>query len=215
MIDALFAKVNAVDWADLAAVSDTSDKLLTSLDAQRDLLHGLTQRALADDALLRLCEHYDILDKIVLHDDPTGWRLRLHIFLPGYFDRPHNHRWTYSSRILIGSYTHNLYGTDDQVGDDIDPAALAVRMVRTERPGDSYTLHHSMIHSVVAKPYTVSLVVRGPAVKDRFFVTDRSTGEAWWQYGAASENPADTARKQMTVLQACKSVERLTEWIFE
>ncbi|MGH3801323.1 MAG: hypothetical protein ACRDTD_14535, partial [Pseudonocardiaceae bacterium] len=39
--------------------------------------------------------------------------------------------------------------------------------VRTESTGDFYTLHHTMIHSVTTQPYTTSLIVRGPEVKDR------------------------------------------------
>jgi hypothetical protein len=68
-----------------------------------------------------------------------------------------------------------------------------------------------MIHSVVARPYTVTLIVRGPAVKDRFLVTDRHTGRAWWQYGAAREDPAEAARKRMSADQAQACRRRLTE----
>ena len=193
----------AIDWNDLTAVSAASDKLLTALDSDRTRLRELAEQALGNSQLLHLCEHYDILDKIVLHDDPSGWRPRLHVFPPGYFDRPHNHRWTYSSRILHGSYTHTLYGTDDQVGNgNIDVAALQPRMVRTESTGDFYTLHHTMIHSVTARPYTTSLIVRSPAIKDRFLVTDRTTGQAWWQHGAATESPDEAARKRMNVAHA-------------
>jgi len=68
----------------------------------RALLGRLANHITENPALAGLCEHYDILDKLVLHDDPSGWRLRLHVFLDGYFDRLHNHRWTYASRILPG-----------------------------------------------------------------------------------------------------------------
>jgi hypothetical protein len=68
-----------------------------------------------------------------------------------------------------------------------------------------------MIHSVVAEPYTTSLVVRGPSVKDRFLVTDRRTGHAWWQYGATTEDPAESARKRMTADQARLCLQLLTE----
>jgi predicted metal-dependent enzyme (double-stranded beta helix superfamily) len=209
----LFADVASVDWNNLATVTAASDKLLTALDVHRDALRELTEHAVGNPELLPLCEHYDILNKIVLHDDPTGWRLRLHIFLPGYFDRPHNHRWTYSSRILHGSYTHTLYGTDDQLcaSDDIDVTELQPCMVRTESAGDFYTLHHAMIHSVIAEPYTTSLIVRGPAVKDRFLVTDRVTGQAWWQYGAAMESPDTAVRKQMNTSQANACLQELTK----
>jgi hypothetical protein len=119
---------------------------------------------------------------------------------------------TYSSRILHGSYTHTLYGTDDQLGTDhIDVATLRPRMVRTESTGDFYTLHHTMIHSVTAQPYTTSLIVRSPAVKDRFLVTDRITGQAWWQHGAATESPDETARKRMNVAHANTCLRQLTE----
>ncbi len=211
-IPALVADVAAIDWNDLAAVATASDKLLTALDFDRVMLRELAKRVLDNPELLHLCEHYDILDKIVLHDDPSGWRLRLHVFLPGYFDRPHNHRWTYSSRILRGSYTHTRYGTGDQLGtDDIDVAALQPRMVRTESTGGFYTLHHTMIHSVTAQPYTTSLIVRGPAVKDRFLVTDRMTGQAWWQHGAATESPDEAARKRMTIAHAKGCLRKLAE----
>ena len=38
-----------------------------------------------------------------------------------------------------------------------------------------------LVHAVVAEPYTIdTLLVRGPAVKDRFLVMGRHTGETWW-----------------------------------
>lgn len=194
----LLALLTGLDWGDLHAVTAASTTVLDRLAADRPLLGELTSAVIDDPRLAGLCEHYDILDKLVLHDDPAGWRLRLHVFLGGYFDRPHNHRWTYTSRILTGSYTHTLYGSDHDFTDEVDVAALTPRLVRVEEPGDTYTLHHSMIHSVTAHGETVTLIVRGPAVKDRFVVTDRVTGKAWWQYGAASETAAATAAKRMT-----------------
>jgi hypothetical protein len=127
---------------------------------------------------------YDFLDKLVLWDDPTGFRVRLRVFLPGYFDRPRNHRWSYASRVLMGQYRHILFG-DVDLDEHVDPAALTPVMVCWEQAGSSYVLHDSMVHAVVAEAYTVSLVIRGPAVKDRFLVMDRvpvraggSTGQA-------------------------------------
>jgi hypothetical protein len=205
-------QISDLDWADLASVASATDKLLTALDSDRALIRAYAESALSNPELRPLWEHYDILDKIVLPDDPSGWRLRLHCFLPGYFDRPHNHRWTYGSRILYGSYTHTLYGDDDQIGaGGMNVAALVPRLIRRESAGDFYTLRHTMIHSVVAEPHTTSLVLRGPAVKDRFIVTDRVTGEAWWQYGAATEKPDDAARKRMTIDQAEGCLARLAE----
>ena len=194
----VFAPLTGLDWNDLAAVTAASTEVLDQLAADRPILGELTAAVVDSPDLARLCEHYDILDKIVLHDDPAGWRLRLHVFLDGYFDRLHNHRWTYTSHILSGSYTHVLYGADHDFTDEVDVAALAPRMVRIEEPGDAYTLHHSMIHSVTAHGETVTLIVRGPAVKERFVVTDRATGKAWWQHGAATESREAAAAKRMT-----------------
>jgi hypothetical protein len=55
-----------------------------------------------------------------------------------------------------------------------------------------------MIHAATAQPHTVSLIVRGPAVKKRFMVCDRSTGQAWWQYGATNECESEALTKRMT-----------------
>jgi hypothetical protein len=54
-----------------------------------------------------------------------------------------------------------------------------------------------MVHAVTAEPYTVSLVLRGPSVKDRFLVMDRATGTSWWQYGAADEGAEAAQAKRM------------------
>lgn len=120
----LFTPLSTLDWNDLAAVNAASTRLLDQLTSTPAILADLVERIPDDAHLSRLCEHYDILDKLVLHDDPAGWRLRLHVFLDGYFDRPHNHRWTYTSRILTGSYTHILYGTDHDFTDQVDVSAL-------------------------------------------------------------------------------------------
>ncbi|MGH3903769.1 MAG: hypothetical protein ACRDTE_06215 [Pseudonocardiaceae bacterium] len=205
----LLTSLTGLDWNDLAAVDAAAAGLLDRLDSDRALLGQLATQIAASPTLVGLCEHYDILDKLVLHDDISGWRLRLHVFLDGYFDRPHNHRWTYTSRILCGSYAHTLYGIDHDLTDEINVAALTPRQIRMEGPGDTYTLHHSMIHSVAAHRETVTLIVRGPAVKDQFVVTDRVTGKAWWQYGAASEPPETATAKRMTIDQIRERIEVL------
>ncbi|MEU0649189.1 hypothetical protein ACIBMX_46700 [Streptomyces phaeochromogenes] len=198
MIAELTKPLHNLNWEDTPAVEAQTGKVLSALADDKDLLRRLAHRVPQDEHLSGLSEHYDILDKLVLHDDPAGWRLRLHVFLPGYYDRPHNHRWTYSSRILRGSYQHTLYGLDDILDDTMDVASLQPYMVRTETVGDSYTLHHRMIHAAVAEPHTVTLIVRSPALKDRFLVSDRETGKAWWQYGAAMEPQAEAEKKRMS-----------------
>ncbi|MQY26105.1 hypothetical protein [Nocardia aurantia] len=211
-MDSVVEPLRTLDWDNLDAVEHVTRTALDELALDPDIV----RRRLADlpdrPELMKLCEHYDILDKIVLHDDPTaGFRVRLHIFLPGYFDRPHNHRWSYASRILRGHYRHYLFG-NAELDELVDPTNLRVLLAREEPVGTSYALHHSMVHAVVAEPFTASLVIRGPAVKDRFLVMDRHTGEAWWQYGAKEESAEEAARKRMSRARFAEVMGWMEEW---
>jgi hypothetical protein len=211
MMETIIEPLRSLDWEDADAVESAAVKALAVLTSHRRALRDILLELPERPGLLGLCEHYDILDKIVLHDDPSGVRVRLHVFLPGYFDRPHNHRWSYASTILRGQYRHYLFG-DAELDDGVDPASLKALMVRDEQIGNTYALHHTMVHAVVAAPYTVSLVIRGPAVKDRFLVMDRKTGESWWQYGANQEPADDAEQKRMSVERLTELTDRLREW---
>jgi hypothetical protein len=199
------------DWNDTSRVQAAACEALHALAGNPAVIQAALDSIPGTPALLALCEHYDILDKLVLHDDPAGFRVRLHVFLPGYFDRPHNHRWPYASTILRGSYRHLLFGGASP-DEHTDPATLEAIMVREETAGSTYALHHSVVHAVVAEPYTVSLVIRGPAVTDRFLVMDRKTGESWWQHGAATETPEESAGKRMTADRFSQIRGLLSEW---
>ncbi|ABD10282.1 hypothetical protein ThrDRAFT_01705 [Frankia casuarinae] len=203
--------LRGLDWNDIDAVEHATRKALTQFADDPDLIRVALLELPNRPELLALCEHYDILDKIVLYQDDAGIRVRLHVFLPGYFDRPHNHRWSYASRIVRGEYRHYLFG-DLDVDAEPEPGSLTALQVRQEQIGDTYALHHSMVHAVVAEPYTVSLVIRGPAVKERFLVMDRGTGERWWQYGAEQETAGDAARKRMTRERLDELTGLLREW---
>lgn len=211
-LDAAAAQVCGIDWKNIDVVERAAFELFEELTADPSMVRARLDEIPNRPELLILCEHYDILDKIVLFDDEeSGVRVRLHVFLPGYFDRPHNHRWSYASRILRGQYRHYLFG-DAELNDQTDPTKLEVLQVREEPVGVAYALHHTMVHAVVAEPFTVSLVVRGPAVKDRFLVGDRRTGEAWWQYGAAQESAQAALQKQMTSTRFQEVTAQLGEW---
>jgi len=203
--------LRGLNWNDIDSVEHATRKAFTQLTDDPDLIRAALLELPDRPELLALCEHYDILDKIVLYQDDAGIRVRLHVFLPGYFDRPHNHRWSYASRIVRGEYRHYLFG-DLDVDAEPEPGSMAALQVRQEQTGDTYALHHSMVHAVVAEPYTVSLVIRGPAVKERFLVMDRGTGERWWQYGAEQETAGDAARKRMTRERLDELTGLLREW---
>ncbi|MGW6724741.1 hypothetical protein ACWF9G_02450 [Nocardia sp. NPDC055029] len=211
-METVIEPLRSLDWNDVEAVESATRKSFELLAAQKYLLRRELTTLPDNPDLAALCEHYDILDKIVLHDDlETGIRLRLHIFGPGYYDRPHNHRWTYASRILRGEYQHRLYG-EAQLDTEIDVSSLRAVHVRQERVGASYALHHSAVHAVVAEPGTVSLVLRGPAIKERFLVMDAKNGESWWQYGATKESLEDAVEKRMSPQRLEELIASLDEW---
>jgi hypothetical protein len=213
-----FDELAGLDWEDTLRVQSLSETILRGVSDDRAMLRELLGKVPHNPALLEKCEHYDILEKLVLAEDPaSGARLRLHVFLPGYIDRPHNHRWTYSSLILSGRYLHQIYGEDDGLTERVDVDELVPLLVRNETRGSTYTLHHSMIHSLVAEPYTVSLVLRGPAVKKRFLVMDKATKQSWWQYGAADERampkadrPAVAEKRTMSAGDVVATIDRLS-----
>ncbi len=212
MMTELLAPLYDLNWENLDAVNCTASMVLKKLATDKALLRSKLEGVANDPELLSMAEHYDILDKVVLHNDhERGFRIRLHVFLPGYFDRPHNHRWTYTSLILHGSYRHFMYPPDDNIHDGIDVSELKPVLIREERAGDSYTLHHRMVHSVVSEPYTVTLILRGPSTRDRFLVMDRKTNQAWWQYGANNESPEERRVKQMPLSRLDATIKRLSE----
>ncbi|WP_433634038.1 hypothetical protein [Nocardia sp. CA-120079] len=211
-MDRIAENLRWIDWGDIDDVELNCREALNELAAEPRILRARLEELPNRPELLDLCEHYDILDKIVLasEDDP-GVRVRLHVFPPGYFDRPHNHRWSYASKILRGHYRHYLFG-NAELDEQVEPNKLPVLHVREEPVGTSYALHHSMVHAVVAESFTVSLVIRGPAVKDRFLVMDRQTNEAWWQYGAKDESDAEAKKKQMSRARFAEVTGWMDEW---
>ncbi|MEV0453808.1 hypothetical protein [Catellatospora methionotrophica] len=201
-----------IDWNDTASVLAGSTTLFDAAATEPDLLPALMQRLPGDPHLAPMCERYDFLDKLVLADLPDpGIRIRLHRYRDGYFDRPHNHRWTFASNILRGQYRHRIYGSDDTFTEDLDPDTLVPIQERIERAGDHYVLHHTSVHTVQAEADTLSLLVRGPAAKERFLIHDREQRKFFWVYGQAAETPQQRAAKQMTKAQLAESTARITD----
>lgn len=194
---------------DLEAFSHKSHDILQEFIQDKKTLRKSILELPHQQNLFNLCEHYDILDKIVLFsDEDSSIRVRLHVFADGYFDRPHNHRWSYSSYILSGGYRHTIYVLKEQ-HDNPNVQDLIPIIIRQEKAGDFYTLDSSQFHSVVAEPNTVTLIVRGPADKDRFRLIDRVTKEAWWQYGASTESLEDKKKKIMSQTQFNVAIAKL------
>lgn len=152
-----------------------------------------------------MCERYDFLDKLVLYADGEI-RVRLHRYRAGYYDRPHLHRWSFFAGIARGRYLHRIFGADTAFGDHTDARTLKPLVERWERPGSTYALDHTTVHTVRGDADTISILVRGPATSDRFLILDAETGTSFWVYGAANETPAQRARKQMTPSQIATTI---------
>ena len=207
-----FAAIRDIVWDDTSSILDNSAPMFGSVLTERGLLDRLLDGVRADAHLAALCERYDFLDKLVVYDDPeSSVRLRLHLYRPGYFDRPHNHRWAFSSMIVSGSYRHLVYGDDERFDQQTDPESLRAVYERVERPGSHYALHHTSVHAVQAEADTISLLLRGPATSDRFLILDREAGGSFWVYGAARESAEQRASKRMSATDIDQTVARVRE----
>jgi hypothetical protein len=193
----VIARLRGVHWDDLHDVSGKVPDLLADLASRPGWIGRAFDELLDDEHLRTLSERLAELDKIVLLDDQaSGTRIRMHIFRQGYFDRPHNHRFNFATRILTGGYTHTIYGNCPE-SLNIDAAALTPRIIRHERPGDGYVIEHTLVHSVAAAAETITLTVRGPAQKDRMLIVDEADG-AFWAFGMKDEDPQETASRRLT-----------------
>jgi hypothetical protein len=207
-------RLKLLNWDDVEQVSEITQQTLLFL-SQPYILHELINNMLKDKALLKLCEHYDFFDKFVLYrEGQNRFRIRLHIFLEdSHKDRPHHHRWIYSSLILKGEYIHSLYGCiDDFSQNPIQPGRLKPFLVQKESLGSHYTLTHNIIHAVDALPCTVTLFIRGPVLRTRFMIFDKQTGMKWWEYGRESETIEETKKKIMNASRIDNQIENLHKW---
>jgi hypothetical protein len=199
-----------LNWSDLPATHQTTRELLKELADDRETLRMLVDRVREEPSLQAMCERHKLLDKIVIYDGgERGFRLRLHISTREHRDRPHDHRFSFTSRILTGRYRHTrheLVGDIDEsipwhVQNDIEgrlaDVHAAPRFVTHQTAGSTYSLHHTEVHTTFTTPGTVSLFLRGPAEKERSLITERETGQLWWRYGADKERPDRREQKVM------------------
>lgn len=215
-LPSVVSQLTAIDWESPESILSHSERLFSAVTDEPSLLPSLLDRLMTDAHLRDMCERYDFLDKLVVADLPdVGIRVRLHLYRPGYFDRPHNHRWSFASHILRGQYRHRIFGRDDTFGEDTNPDTLVAIHERIERTGDHYVLHHTSVHTVQAEANTISLLVRGPAAKNRFLIIDREESRFFWVYGAADETPEQRAAKQMTSDQLATAVDHMRDLLTE
>lgn len=194
-----FDGLACIDWDSTTSILRWCTPIFDSLANEPALLSKLLTGVSESSHLSEMCEGYDFMRKLVLYDDADlGVRLRLHVYRAGFFDRPHNHRWSFASHILRGVYVHRLFGRDDQFDEETDRDALLPILERSERSGSIYALHHTSVHTVQAEDDTISLLVRGPSAKERFLILDRTSRGSFWVYGAAQESSERRAEKLLS-----------------
>lgn len=199
-----------VDWSDLATAHQATKPFLEELARDQATLRLLIERARESPHLMAMCERHRLLDKLVIFDGgPRGFRLRIHLSTQEHLDRPHDHRFSFTTCILAGGYRHVRHQLVGDLGNAVPPAVqddfdavptdlkAVPRFVTHERAGHVYSLHHTEVHTIYTEPDTVSLFLRGPAEKERSLITERETGRLWWRYGADKEKADRRARKVM------------------
>ncbi|HNA62430.1 MAG TPA: hypothetical protein PKW79_05080 [Rhabdochlamydiaceae bacterium] len=167
--------------------------------------------------LLSDSTHYERVDKLVLwNSDDKAMQIRLHVYANqpcsgkihnlADISEAHNHRWSFSTRILSGGYFHTIYRMDSlETGKyHLDPI-----MIRHEGVGSCYALHHSQYHSIIEEPNTVSLIVRGPIEKSSFQVIAENEGEIQPKDSLALQKPEEKKLKTMTLAQYEKALNHL------
>jgi hypothetical protein len=182
----LIEPLNNCDWDDVDIVSQHALQALGYLNDNREVLTDLVVRAANDPTLLAMCEFDAVLYKLVIYATPAV-RLRIHIFKKGCADRAHNHRWTFSAHVLNGGYTHTIYDSNMELSTSMKYTDLRPVLVRNETVGSAYTLHHGHIHTLLAEPDTISVMLRGPAMKEKMLILDKDLNESWWQFGEAND----------------------------
>ncbi|WP_433386935.1 hypothetical protein [Micromonospora sp. KLBMP9576] len=208
MLDALNRMT--VDWSDLPRARAQTRDVLLALAEDKSALRELLARAREEEDLFDKCEHHRLLDKLVVYDAlDRGFRIRVHVSTEDHRDRPHDHRFSFTSLILRGRYRHVRHqlvgrpeGIPEDAQDDFDAQDCDLRVqprfVTNEIPGNCYTLHHSEIHTTFTTPNTVSLFLRGPAEKERSLITERETGRVWWRFGEEKEKAARRGSKRIS-----------------
>lgn len=214
-----------LDWSDLVRVSDKLFALLERIGSDQAALDALLEHMQNSPALLAQCESHKLLDRLVLYDAlDRGFRMQLNFFTAAEVEWPHNHRFSFGTRVLRGGYLHTRHRI---TGEPVEAAVYAdelgkalsttcdVETLSVENVGarSMYVMSHGDVHSTIVEPRTVSLFIRGPAELKTSLFTDRA-GRVWWRSGRADETRERRERKRMrddVLRRLCGDARRLTE----
>ncbi|GAA1796021.1 hypothetical protein HC028_23240 [Planosporangium flavigriseum] len=201
---------------------NSSLQVLESYAGDRSELARLVERSLADPVLSRMTEVDEFRFKFVLRDElESGFRLRLHVWRDKVTDTPHSHRFNFATMVLAGGMTHYVHApnqdlypegisdfydthipiTDERVSGLIDPSKFSTEMAFPVVAGSAYFQSSSvMLTSTTVEPGTITLFVRGPAVRPCAFQWHPDQQTVVWRAGTAHA-PA-SRRTEVAVSQA-------------
>lgn len=206
------------DWSDIQTSGRRGARILDQLAEDPDWLGGLLRRVADDERLLSMCERHTPFDKIVIYDAADRkFRIRLHIWRLTDHERAHQHRFSFTARMLQGQYRHILYDTralaavsgesgeehlhtdpnHADAGAGIDLDRISPVLAYDLRAGDGYTLHHDAIHATIVESQAVSLILRGPAEKKFAFVANLDNRGVYWRFGRRDESVERVRSKQL------------------
>ncbi|MEO3777808.1 hypothetical protein ABGB16_13380 [Micromonospora sp. B11E3] len=204
---AFMESLPVVRWDDIEAAAEVTERIARRIGEDKDLLRLLVDRVLRTPELREKCECHALDDKIVIWDAPEkGLQIRLRLANTDQYESVHNHRYSFTALILAGAYNHTLYATDQPLDETADVTRFWPHFLREERAGRCITLDHEQLHTTIAEPETVSLVIQSTAQKQRAFMIRRDDGTVSYRYGAADETAERRAEVRM-------SDERLQHWI--
>lgn len=169
----IFKNLKSLDWDNLIGFSQESQRVLDKISSDKKFLKSLVDNVSDNNLLLEKSECNPTLSKLVFYSD-SDIEIRLHLFNNDQQDKPHDHRWSFSSRIINGGYKHVIYSILGKVDEKMDMSNIKPIYERYEKKGDSYSIDHTIAHTTMnVAPDTVTLIVRGPVKKHKWFSLDR------------------------------------------
>lgn len=235
-----------IDWTSFEEASKQSLEIIDELASDRKALRQMVLNVAKNDRLRAMCEvheHGEVADELecsvedrrvqyLVIYDALDRGIRLRIFTPavGSFNPLHNHRYSFSTRLLSGSYQHTIYqvvrvesGQQSEwmckqkpgthLGRElpqVDIADIHPAWNQEHKQGNSYSMHHTTLHtSNYAAPGTFSLFMRSAAEKDYSFLGEPDSKCYWWKFSREREVTDHLSSTRMTDEQYRRMVKRL------
>lgn len=214
MPDNFLDDLPAINWDDLPAAAAIAEPALRRVAGDKSFLRGLLAAVPGDPNLFSKCESDTVEDKIVLYDDEQrGIRIRLRLATTEQRELAHSHRFSFSNLVLRGSYKHRNYQCRGEFSQESTAEDVVPVCIHEDSPNHCFTIHHSAVHATPLEAEgTISLVLRGPAVKRRAPVVPRTGGRPFERIGEAEESAERRKLRQMSAVKFDEWCRRLEEY---